>query len=88
MAHISKKIEKLLRTNTALFLLCIISIGILVLIWNKSDAESVQVPQARSTDVVSEISMNSQDTEALKTQEIAPAFRGNHDIPSRDRLSI
>lgn len=69
---ITSRIEKLIRTNTALVLLCIISVGVLVLVWRDS-------APASSGDVSPRISIeqSSQRQQAPDPEpEIAAAFRG------------
>jgi hypothetical protein len=77
MARITSKIEKLLRTNTALVLLCVISIGVLIIVFRGNGSRSGSI-QSDLSDVKT-ISGTVHEGEVVETNSapaIAEAFRG------------
>ncbi|MEK7641697.1 MAG: hypothetical protein AAB365_01760 [Patescibacteria group bacterium] len=81
MRRITKKIEALIRTNTALFFLCIISIGVLVLIWRGQGAgDRLESNQDSTAQVPVVAALNAGDQK--NEQVIAPAFKGMPDPES------
>ncbi|MEN9913166.1 MAG: hypothetical protein RLY66_574 [Candidatus Parcubacteria bacterium] len=76
MVRITSKIEKLLRTNTALVFLCVISIGVLVIVFRGNGSRG---DSTKSDVEVKTISGTVHEGEVVETNSapaIAEAFRG------------